>query len=239
MEITGEEQTRLKTARLTDFLSGVRDELPILLGVIPFGLIFGALAIHNGLSPWMTQATSLIIFAGSAQFIAVQLLGAGASTAVVLMVVMVVNIRHALYSASVAPYIAHLKPAWKYVLAYFLTDEAYAVAITNYEQKGVSATRHWYFLGTGVTLWSAWQVSTVIGIIVGGTIGSNWPVGFALPLTFVALVVPALKDRPSVAAAVTAGIIGLLTVHFPYKTGLMLAAFCGIAVGLWMEKRKA
>lgn len=229
----------MKHPRVAEFLNGVRDELPILLGVVPFGLIFGALAVHNGLSPFAAQATSYIIFAGSAQFIAVQLLGANASVAVILMVVFVVNIRHALYSASVAPYIAHLKPIWKYLLAYLLTDEAYVVAITNYDNNGPSAIRHWYFLGAGVTLWSAWQISSLIGILVGSGIGENWPVGFALPLTFIALVVPGLRSRPSVLAAVTAGIIGLLTVSFPYKTGLLLAAFCGIAIGLLAEKKWA
>ncbi len=229
----------MKGSRLKDFLSGVRDEIPITLGDIPFGLIFGALAIHVGLSPFAANATSFIIFAGSAQFITVQLLGAGASLAVILMVVFVVNIRHVLYSASVAPYVSHLKPIWKYVLAYFLTDEAYAVAITNYDKNGVSDTRHWYFLGAGVTLWTAWNISTLVGILVGGSIGSNWPVGFFLPLTFIALVVPALKDHPSVAAAVIAGAVGLLTMNFPYKTGLLIAAFCGIAAGLLLEKRRA
>lgn len=227
----------MKHPRLGEFLKGVIDELPILLGVVPFGLIFGALAVHNGLTPFEAQSTSYIIFAGSAQFIAVQLLGANASVAVILMVVFVVNIRHALYSASVAPYISHLKPFWKHVLAYFLTDEAYVVAITNYEKHGVSAFRHWYFLGAGVTLWVSWQASTLVGILLGAGIGENWPVGFALPLTFIALVVPGLKSRPAVLAAVTAGLIGLLTVHFPYKTGLLLAAFCGIAVGLLAEKK--
>lgn len=229
----------MRYARVGEFLNGVRDELPILLGVVPFGLIFGALAVHNGLSSDAAQATSYIIFAGSAQFIAVQLFGVGASVAVILMVVFVVNVRHALYSASIAPYIAHLKPIWKFVLAYFLTDEAYVVAITNYEKHGVSAIRHWYFFGAGVTLWVAWQISTLVGILVGAGIGENWPVGFALPLTFIALVVPSLKNRPLVLAAVTAGVLGLLTINFPYKTGLLLAAFCGIAVGMLAEKRWA
>jgi 4-azaleucine resistance transporter AzlC len=224
--------------RLSEVLSGVRDELPILIGVIPFGLIFGALAVHNGLSPAAAQATSSIIFAGSAQFITVELLGAGASFAVILMVVFVVNIRHALYSASVAPHLAHLRPAWKYMLAYLLTDEAYAVAITKYEKEGISAMRHWYFLGAGLTLWGAWQASSLAGILLGGSIGQNWPVGFALPLTFIALVVPGLKDRPSIAAALTAGAVGLLTMNFPYKTGLLVAAFCGIAIGLILERKR-
>lgn len=227
----------MKHGRLAEFLNGVRDELPILLGVVPFGLILGALAMHNRLGALEAQATSLIIFAGSAQFLAVQLIGAGASAAVILMVVFVVNIRHALYSASVAPYITHLRPFWKYLLAYFLTDEAYAVAISNYYQNGVSALRHWYFLGAGVTLWASWQVSTLIGIRVGAGIGENWPVGFALPLTFIALVVPGLKSKPALLAAVTAALVGLLTVNFPYKTGLLLAAFSGIAAGVIAEGR--
>lgn len=228
----------MQDSRTAEFLSGVRDELPILLGVIPFGLIFGALAVSSGLAPFAAQATSSVIFAGSAQFIAVQLLGAGASAAVVLMVVFVVNLRHALYSASIAPYVAHLKPVWKFLLAYLLTDEAYAVAITKYDRDGPSPARHWYFLGAGVTLWGAWQASTMLGILAGAGMGSSWPAGFALPLTFIALVVPALKDRPSAAAAAAAGAAGLLAVNFPYKTGLVLAAFCGIAVGLFLEGRK-
>ena len=227
----------MKDARLAAFIGGVRDEAPILLGVVPFGMIFGALAVHSGLSPFAAQSTSSIIFAGSAQFIAVQLMGAGTSIAVILMVVFVVNLRHALYSASVAPHIAHLRPAWKYLLAYLLTDEAYVVAISHYDKNGVSEKSHWYFFGAGITLWLSWQISTLVGILAGGSMGQNWPVSFALPLTFIALVIPGLKNRPMVAAAITAGIVGLITVSFPYKTGLLLAAFCGIAVGLLLEKK--
>jgi 4-azaleucine resistance transporter AzlC len=223
-------------SRRFEFFRGVRDELPILLGVIPFGLIFGTLAIHNGLSSFASQATSSVIFAGSAQFIAVQLIGSGASAAVILMVVFIVNLRHALYSASVAPHINHLKPGWKYLLAYLLTDEAYIVAITHYDNQGISPTRHWYFLGAGLTLWSAWQASTAAGILVGGQIGQNWPLSFALPLTFIGLVVPGLKDRPMLAAAVSAGVVGLLAAALPYKLGLLLAAIIGISVGMLLER---
>jgi 4-azaleucine resistance transporter AzlC len=223
-------------SRKSEFFGGVRDELPILLGVIPFGLIFGTLAIHNGLSPITSQATSSVIFAGSAQFIAVQLIGSGASALVILMVVFIVNLRHALYSASVAPHIKHLSPGWKYLLAYLLTDEAYIVAITHYNNKGVSPTRHWYFLGAGLTLWIAWQGSTAAGIFIGGQVGQNWPLSFALPLTFIGLVVPALKDRPTVAAALSAGMVGLLAAGLPYKLGLLLAAFIGIAAGTLLER---
>ena len=123
-------------SRGQEFLSGVRDESPILLGVVPFGMIFGALAITSGLSTAAAQAMSSIIFAGSAQFIAAQLLGADASGIVILMVVFVINLRHLLYSASVASHVKSLRPRWKLMLAYLLTDEAYVVTITHYNSQG-------------------------------------------------------------------------------------------------------
>jgi 4-azaleucine resistance transporter AzlC len=224
--------------RKQEFWTGVRDEAPILLGVVPFGLLFGALAISAHLSTLAAQAMSSIIFAGSAQFIAAQLVGTGTSGLVILMVVFVVNLRHALYSASVAPHVRHLGTGWKLLLSYLLTDEAYAVTITHYNQAGDLPNRHWYFLGAGVTLWSAWQASTAVGIFIGAQIPASWPLGFILPLTFIALVVPALKDKAGVAAALVAGLVGLLAFGFPYRTGLLMAALIGIITGLLIEGRQ-
>jgi len=225
------------TARKLEFWTGVRDESPILLGVAPFGLIYGALAIDAHIAVPVAQAMSAIIFAGSSQFIAAQMIGAGTSGLVILLIVFVVNLRHALYSASVSPHVHHLTPGWKILLAYLLTDEAYAVTITHYNQEGSPANKHWYFLGAGLTLWMTWQVSTGLGIFIGAQFPKSWPLDFVLPLTFIALVVPALKDKASVAAAVTAALLGLLTFGFPFKTGLLTAAFIGILTGLLVESR--
>jgi 4-azaleucine resistance transporter AzlC len=233
-----QEYSMTSDTRTGEFWSGVRDEAPILLGVAPFGLIFGALAINSRISAIAAQAMSSVIFAGSAQFIAAQLIGTGASTVVILMVVFVVNLRHALYSASVAPHVKGLSPAWKLLLSYLLTDEAYAVTITHYSREGDGEHRHWYFLGAGLALWTCWQISTALGIFIGARIPAEWPLGFVLPLTFIALVVPALKDRASVAAAVLAGVVGLLTTSLPFKTGLLIAAFTGILAGLGIEGLK-
>ena len=227
----------LKT-RAQEFWNGVKDEAPILLGVIPFGLVFGALAISAHLSTLAAQAMSSIIFAGASQIIAAQLVGTGTSGLVILMVVFVVNLRHALYSASVAPHVKDLKKGWKLLLAYLLTDEAYAVTITHYNREPDSSYRHWYFFGAGLTLWSSWQVSTAIGIFIGAQIPASWPLDFVLPLTFIALVVPAIKDRAGLAAALVAGLIGLLAVNLPYKTGLLAAALIGIVTGLVIEGRQ-
>ena len=225
------------TTRKQEFWNGVRDESPILLGVAPFGLIFGALAISSRLMVTAAQAMSSIIFAGSAQFIAAEMMGTGVSGLAIILVVFVVNLRHALYSASVAPHVRHLTPGWKFLLAYLLTDEAYVVTITHYNQESDPAHKHWYFLGAGLTLWTTWQVSTAIGIFIGAQLPQNWPLGFVLPLTFIALVVPALKDKASVTTAITAALVGVLTFGFSFKTGLLVAAFIGILTGLLVEGR--
>jgi predicted branched-subunit amino acid permease len=170
--------------------------------------------------------------------VAAQLIGAGASAVVVVLVVMIINLRHMLYSASIAPYLTHLKPAWKYLIAYLLTDEAYAVAILNYEQRGATINGHWYTLGAGVALWACWQISTLVGILAGQGLAADWPLSFALPLTFIALIIPAIKNRALAGAAVVSGIVSLLANQFPYKTGLLLAVAAGILTGLWMERWK-
>jgi 4-azaleucine resistance transporter AzlC len=228
-------ESTIPTTPRREFWRGVRDEAPILLGVAPFGLIFGALAIAAHIEIPVAQAMSSIIFAGASQFIAAQMIGTGTSGLVILLVVFVVNLRHALYSASVAPHVRHLAPGWKFLLAYLLTDEAYAVTITHYNQEGDPAKKHWYFLGAGLTLWTVWQVSTAIGLFVGAQLPQGWPLGFVLPLTFIALVVPALKDKASIMAALIAALVGVLTFGFFFKTGLLVAAFLGILTGLLVE----
>jgi 4-azaleucine resistance transporter AzlC len=230
-------------SRRTEFLAGVKAELPILFGVSPFGLIYGVLAVSAGLPAALAFAMSSVVFAGSAQFIGVQLMGSGAPAIVILSTTFIVNLRHVLYGASVAPHLAHLSLRWKCLLAYLLTDEAYAVAIIRFARCPASPSgapyQHWYFLGAGLAQWSAWQASTVVGIALGAQIPPGWGLDFTVALTFIALVVPALTDRPSVAAALSAGIVALLTVGLPYKLGLIVAAIIGIVVGLLTEARHA
>jgi 4-azaleucine resistance transporter AzlC len=226
------------TTRKEEFWKGVLAEAPILLGVAPFGLLFGALAMDAGLGMTAAQAMSSILFAGSAQLIAVKMIGTGLPVLAIILVVFVVNLRHALYSASIAPHVRHLSSPWKFLLAYLLTDEAYAVTITHYQHADDLSRKHWYFLGAGLTLWTAWQVSTAIGIFIGARIPPGWPLGFVLPLTFIALVVPALKDRAGVLASFVAALAGLLTIGFPFRLGLLLAAFLGILTGMLVEGRR-
>jgi 4-azaleucine resistance transporter AzlC len=227
-----------RSSARAEFTAGIKAELPIQLGVIPFGMIYGVLALSAGMPAGAAQAMSVIVFAGSAQFVSTQLIQAGAPAVVIILTVAVVNLRHALYSASVAPYLKPLSPLWKGLLAYLLTDEAYAVTITHYQgSRGEAGLKHWYFLGAGLALWSTWQASTAAGIFLGAVVPESWSLDFTLALTFIALVVPGLQDRPSVLAALSAGVVAVLAFALPFKLGLMAAALVGIGAGLWSEWR--
>jgi 4-azaleucine resistance transporter AzlC len=220
------------------FWDGVRAEIPLLIGVFPFGIIYGALALNAGLSVFASQMMSSIVFAGSSQFIATQLVHEAAPGLVIVLTIGVVNLRHMLYSASLAPYLKHLSMKWKALLSYLLTDEAYAPGIIQYEKEGVKPFSHWFLLGTGFSLWFTWQVSTALGIFLGAEIPEDIPLEFALPLTFIAMLVPILKKRPMIAAALSAGVTALLAYHLPFKLGLILAALVGIFVGTALEGRQ-
>ncbi|WP_174845194.1 AzlC family ABC transporter permease [Dictyobacter alpinus] len=227
------------STRSSEFWSGARAELPILLGAIPFGMIYGVSALGAGIPAVIAQAMSFIVFAGSAQFIIAQLVAAGTPALVVVVTAVVVNIRHMLYSASLAGQVHKLGWRWKIVLAYLLTDEAYAVTIQRYQRPEAEPDyKHWYFFGAGLTLWTGWQLSTAVGVFLGAQIPASWSLDFASTLTFIALVVPALKDRANTAAAVAAGMAALVFVALPLKLSIVAAVFIGIAVGLLMETRR-
>jgi 4-azaleucine resistance transporter AzlC len=224
------------SSNLAEFTAGVVDQLPILLGVVPFGLIFGALAVRAGIPPFLAQGFSLLIFAGSSQFIAVGLVADGTPPIVVVLTILVVNLRHMLYSANLGPYLADLPRRWKLGLSWLLTDEAFALASVRYQKQRASNT-HWYMLGTGLALWVSWQASTAIGITLGTQIPERWALDFALPLTFMALIAPTLVDRPAWAAALGAGVLALALVGLPFKLNLVIAVVVGVTLGLALENR--
>jgi 4-azaleucine resistance transporter AzlC len=223
---------------LRSLWAGVRAEIPLLLGVFPFGLIYGALALGSGLSPAEAQMMSSVVFAGSSQFVAAQMIRDAAPGILIVLSIAVVNLRHLLYSASIAPYLERLPARWKALLAYLLTDEAYAVSIAQFEREGAAPAGHFFLLGAGLALWTTWQVSSALGIFLGAALPSSWPIDFAVPVTFIATVVPGLKDKPALAAALSAAATALLADGLPYKLGLILAALVGIGVGAVLERRR-
>lgn len=221
--------------RAKQFLVGVQAVIPLLIGASPFGMIYGALAMSAGLSTSAAQMMSSIVFAGSAQFITTQLLRDSAPGLVIVLTIAVVNLRHMLYSASIAPYLDSVSIRWKALLSYLLTDEAYASTIMNFERNGVTPYGHWFLFGAGLALWTIWQVSTALGIALGTAIPDSWSLDFALPLTFIAMIVPAMKGKPYLAAVLSAGVTALATYSLPFRLGLIVAALVGIVVGTYLE----
>jgi len=231
----GAQSKKAKDTPYAFFQAGARAELPLLISAFPFGLIYGALALRVGLSPAAVQAMSSIVFAGSAQIVTSQLVLEAAPVFVIVLTIGVINLRHMLYSASIAPYLQKVSMKWKVLLSYLLTDEAYAPSIIHYEKQELTPKSHMFLLGAGASLWITWQISTALGILVGAAIPQSWPLDFALPLTFIALVVPVLKNRPGIMSALSAGTVALLAYGLPYELGLILAAFVGIIVGTILE----
>jgi predicted branched-subunit amino acid permease len=223
------------------FYLGLRAVMPLLLGVAPFGVIYGVVALQSGIPPLAAMAMSSIVFAGSAQFLLAQLVGAGAPLLLSAGAVGLVNLRHALYSASVAPLLARLPRRWKILLAYLLTDEAYAAAIPHLfgdaaQPRSIHA--HWILFGSGFGLWAGWQVATLAGVLIGAQLPANLGLDFALPLTFIAIVVPMIASRALLAAALAAGTAAVVLAAMPYKLGLFLAALAGLAVGAAMTRQE-
>ena len=214
--------TKSELGRGAAFLLGVRALLPMHLGVIPFGVIYGVVALQSGMSPLAAILMSSIVFAGSAQFLLAQLVGAGAPGLLMIGAVGLVNLRHVLYSASVAPMLGGLPRRWKILLAYLLTDEAYAAAIPHL--MAGAARSHWILFGAGFALWAGWQAATIIGVVLGAHLPSGLSLDFALPLTFIAIVVPMLVDGRRIAVAVVAAALAVLLEAWPYKLGLFFAA---------------
>ena len=218
------------------FFSGAKAISPLILGVVPFALIAGISAVGAGLSPLEALGMSYIVFAGASQLAAVELIGQNAPVAVIVATALVINLRFSMYSAALAPHFHGLSLSWRGVLAYLMTDQAFAISIASYG-KGRKSCKHWYYLGAALTMWCVWQTGTAAGVFLGARIPPSWSLEFAIPLTFLALLFPALKDRPSIGAAIVAGLLALAGHGLPYNLGLFLAAIGGIAAGVMMEER--
>ncbi|WP_394239179.1 AzlC family ABC transporter permease [Pseudomonas anguilliseptica] len=226
-------------SRLQQFIYGVRDSIPMIVGILPFGLIYGALASLAGLSLGQALGMSLLVYAGSAQFIAISLLTLGSGAVVILLTTLVVNLRHVLYSAALQPYVGKLPQRWRVPLAFGLTDETFAVVQRRYLARGMTEHGQWYHAGVALALYLSWVSSSLVGALFGQSVPNlaGWGLDFAMLATFIGIVVPALRNQPQIAAALVAGAVALLCHAWPYKLGLMAAALSGIAVGVWLEQR--
>ena len=225
-----------RSIRRVAFTDGVRAFLPLVIAVIPFGLVFGIVATGSDMGSWLGGATSFIIFAGAAQLATLQLVDAGAAGAVVIATALVINARHLMYSAALSPAFRDFPKSARIVLPYLLTDQAFAISVVRFGEVEDPVYRRWYFMGAGLGLWVTWQVFTVVGIVVGAQVPASWSLDFAVPLMFVILLVPTLKGRPELIAAIVGAAVAVAAAGAPYGLGLMIGAIAGIAAGVVAQR---
>ncbi|CUH16471.1 Inner membrane protein YgaZ [Jannaschia seosinensis] len=221
------------------FLRGVAEGLPFILIMVPFGLLFGVLASEAGLPVTQVIAFSVIVIAGAAQFTAVQLMVDQVPAIIVVLSALAVNLRMVMYSASIVPHLG-AAPMWQRgLIAYLLVDQTYALAAAAYERERTwsVADRVRYFAGTAAPVFPAWVGGTWAGAALGARVPASWPLDFALPLCFLALVGPLLKSRAHVAAAFVSVVMVLALWWVPWGLGLIFAALAAMAVGAEVERR--
>lgn len=226
----------LSQAKRSALREGLRVMMPMVPGVIPFAVTAGLAAVDAGLSPAAALASSVLIFAGASQLAAMQLIDGGGLPVVILLTAWIINLRFAMYSASLAAHFAPLPKRWKWPLSYLLTDQAYALTILRAQQHHHEGHLHWFYVGGAVLMWLVWQSGTLLGILVGGQVPQSWGLGFAVPLIFLGLLVPAVHNRPTLVAALVGGLVATLAHALPMNLGLFLGAVSGIAAGVLADR---
>lgn len=229
-----------------EFSAGVRSILPMLVGVVPFGLVAGVTPVAGGLGGEVGVGFSLLVFAGASQLAAIEVLAGGGAAVVAALAACTINLRMLLYSASLAPHLAHEPFGRRMVAAYLMTDQAYAVSITRWSAPAAVAQpstsvdradgRLAFYLGAGLTLWCSWQVSTVAGVLVGNAVPESVPLGFAVPLVFLVLLVPTLTRLHAVVAAAVGGLVTVIGLEAGIgPLSIMVGALAGIAAGALVD----
>lgn len=219
-----------------DLRCGVRDTLPLLLGIVPFALVSGVAAVKAGLTFLQAMGLSIVVFAGASQLAALGLVEQGAPLAVVVITAVVINLRMLMYSASIATYFREFSLRVRGALAYGLTDQVYALAMNQYTSDR-SVNKPWYYVGVAATLWVVWQAGTVVGLLAGAGLPSAWRLEFTVPLVFVSVLVPTIDSKPALVAALVGGGIAVAGTALPLKVGLLVGGVAGIVAGTLAEGR--
>ena len=218
--------------KLKMFKQGILEELPLQLGVFPFGIVYGVMAIEGGLNFLQSFLLSSIIFGGASQIVFIQLISSFTPAGIIISSVGAINSRHFLYGMSIMPYLRELSLTWRVVLAYLLTDEAYAISIKKFTNDPNSSFLHYHLLGTGITLFITWQISTLTGILLGKHLPEFIDLQFIIPLTFIAIVMPMISSISILMAALSSGFSALIFNNLDLNLWIILSALIGLIVGI-------
>lgn len=221
------------------FWQGARDGAPFILVLIPFSMLFGVVATESGLSVFEALTFSVMVLAGAAQFTALQLLNEEAPTFIAIVAALAVNLRMAMYSAALTPYLG-AAPLWqRAVAAYFTVDQSYACSVVKFDQNPdwTMPQKLAYFFGVAAPICPFWYGCTLIGAILGSAIPTGLALDFAIPITFLAIIMPMLRTPAHVAAALVAVVASLALAGLPYSLGVLSAGLLGILTGAEVERR--
>ena len=224
------------SVKIKNFLRGFVDVLPLLIPVVPFGIIFGAIGIELGFGPYVTYATSIIIFSGASQIVFFQLLSAGASSLVAITSSSVISTRHLLYGAVINQYLGNLSMYWKIGLSYILTDQAFAVSNEYFKKNKKDKFKHYYLLGSGITLWIIWQLTTIIGILLGSVVPEELGLTFTIPLTFLALLINYFRRIDHLIIIVISGVLSVVFYDAPFKSYIILSSIVSLFISYLIIK---
>ena len=218
-----------------EFRAGSREVAPSLVGTVPFGIVVGVAGVAAGMTALQTVALSVIAFSGIAQLIACQLIAAQSPVLITMAAAAVLSLRLLMYSAALAPHLSHLDRRWRLLLSYVMTDQSFAMTVRRYEQPGERRSKHWHFMGSATTLYVSWQLAVIAGALAGSGVPSDWSLDFVVVLTFIALLVPVVRTRADLAAALVAGTLAIAAAGLPYRLSLIAGSVAGIALGMALD----
>ena len=216
---------------LKTLINGITDVSPLMIPIVPFGIIFGVIGMELGLSADMTFGMSIIIFGGASQIILLQLFSGGASSLVAITSVGAVNSRHLLYGAVFSEYLSHLKLSWKIILSYVLIDQAFAVSNTYFKKNKENKFKHYHLLGAGFTCWTVWQISTILGIVLGSVVPEELGLSFTISLTFLALLINDFRKFKNIIVMLVSGVVATIGYNtIPFQAYIIVAALAALLV---------
>ena len=221
------------------FNMGFRAVLPIISGIIPFGAVMGSAFAEAGIPFWQAILMNTVVYAGAAQLATVNLMSLNAAVLVVVTTGLIINLRFLLYSAAMSPYLKNSRPLIKFLSAFTLTDQSYAAMTAEQDKFRTDSDAVNFYLGTATCMILTWHASVIAGYIFGNFAPASWSLDYAVPLSFVALLVPTLKNRKYVAVAIFSSVTSLLFHEMPLKTGLILTALLSIGLAALLIRKKA
>ncbi len=226
------------------FREGFRACAPTMAGIGAWGMVTGMAMVKTGLTIWQALGMTFLVFAGSAQLASLPLIAANAPVWMVFLTALVVNLRFVIFSAAIGPHFAHL-PWYKRIWhGYFNADITMALFPRRFPHETVRHTegKVGYFNGIGYSNWGAWQVGSVIGILLASQIPQSWGIGFAGTLALLAITIPLIINSAALVGVVVASIVAVIAAPLPYRLGLLVAVILGMTAAMivdtFLDKKK-